>query len=79
MLTEGTKKPTTVYSEWFGKSVILLVAVRKCHIPFPCSIVGETSADVRVRIEAGWEMDLRKELIVAVEEYAVAPQEVRAN
>ena len=49
MLTEGTKKPTTVYSEWFGKSVILLVAVRKCHIPFPCSIVGETSADVRVR------------------------------
>jgi hypothetical protein len=39
----------------------------------PCSIVGESDADVRVRLKPGWEMDLRKELILAVEEYAVAP------
>jgi len=72
MLTEGIKKVSPVYSAWFGKSVILLVAIRRCHIPFPCSIVCESVADVRVRIEPGWEMDLRKELIVAVEEYALA-------
>jgi len=38
----------------------------------PCSIVGESAADVRVRIQPGWEMDVGKELILAVEEYAVA-------
>ena len=37
----------------------------------PCSIVGESVADVRVRIQPGWEMDVRKELILGVEEDAV--------
>jgi hypothetical protein len=41
-------------------------------VPLPCSIVGESVADVRVRIKPGWEVDLRKELILAVEEYVVA-------
>jgi hypothetical protein len=36
-----------------------------------CSIVGESVADVRVRIPPGWEMDVRKELILGVEEDAV--------
>jgi hypothetical protein len=73
MINEGTKDFSPVYSAWFGKSVVLLVAIRQCHIPMPCAIVGESVADVRVRIKPGWEMDLRKELILAVEEYAVAP------
>jgi hypothetical protein len=38
----------------------------------PCSIIGESLADVRVRVQPGWEMDIRKELILAVEEDAVA-------
>ena len=37
----------------------------------PCSIVGESVSALRVRIEPGLEMNLRKELILAVEEYAV--------
>ena len=37
----------------------------------PCSIVGESVADVRVRIQPGWDLDVRKELILAVEEDAV--------
>jgi hypothetical protein len=72
MITEGTKEFSPAYSAWFGKSVVLLVVIRQCHIPMPCSIVGESVADVRVRIKPGWEMDLRKELILAVEEEAVA-------
>ena len=36
----------------------------------PCCIISESVAAVRVRINPGWEMDLRKELILAVEEYA---------
>jgi hypothetical protein len=38
----------------------------------PCSIVGESVADVRILLRAGWEMDVRKELILAIEEDSVA-------
>jgi hypothetical protein len=72
MIAEGTKDFSTVYSAWFGKPVILLVVIRQCHVPMPCSIVGESVADVRVRIQSGWEMDVRKEFILAVEEDVVA-------
>jgi hypothetical protein len=37
----------------------------------PCRIIGESVVAVRVCIKPGWEMDLRKELILAVEEYVV--------
>lgn len=72
MIADGTKDFSPVYSAWFGKPVVLLVVVRQCHVPMPCKIVGESAAGVRVRIQPGWEMDVRKELILAVEEDAVA-------
>ena len=71
MITEETKFSPT-YSGWFGKSVLLRVAIRQCHFPLPCRIVGESVADVRVRIEPGWELAVRKDLILAVEEYVIA-------
>jgi len=71
MLEKGTDNCSPGYSVWFGKSVILLVLIRQCRVPVPCSIVGESVTDVRVRIKPGWEMYLRKELILAVEEDAV--------
>jgi hypothetical protein len=72
MITHGRDKFSPAYSAWFGKPVVLLVVIRQCHIPMPCRIVGESAADVRVRIRPGWEMDVRKELILAVEEDSVA-------
>jgi hypothetical protein len=51
--------------------VVLLVAIRQCRLPVRCCIIGESVAAVRVRINPGWEMDLWKELILAVEEYVV--------
>jgi hypothetical protein len=56
----------------------MLVVIRQCHIPMPCQIVGESAADVRVRIRPGWKMDVRKELILAVEE-VIAAAEDRAH
>jgi hypothetical protein len=73
MNIKGTKDFTPVYSAWFGKSVVLLVVIRRTHVPMPCRIIGESLADVRVHIHPGWEMDVRKELILAVEEDAVTP------
>jgi hypothetical protein len=72
-ITERIRNQPSAYSVWFGKSVVLLVAVRQCRVPVPCCIIGESVAAVRVRINSGWEMDLRKELILAVEESVVAP------
>jgi hypothetical protein len=68
MLMKGTNDFSPTYSAWFGKPVVLLVVIRQCHVPMSCSIVGESFADVRIRIRPGWEMDVRKELIVAVKE-----------
>ena len=73
MITEGTHDFTPVYSAWFGKQVVLLVAIRECRVPMPCSIVAESVTDVRVRLQPGWELDVRKELILALEEDAASP------
>jgi hypothetical protein len=74
MIAKGTKIGSPVYSSWFGKSVVMLVVIRQCHVPMPCRIVGESSADVRVSIQPGWEMDVRKDLILAVEEVVIAAE-----
>jgi hypothetical protein len=38
-----------------------------------CHILGESAADVRVRVQPGW-VEVRKELILAVEEVVTAPE-----
>ena len=78
MIAEGTKDFSPVYSSWIGKPLVILVVIRQCHVPMPCRIVGESAADVRVRIQSGWEMDVRKELILAVEEVVIA-KDARVN
>jgi hypothetical protein len=78
MIAEGTKHFSPAYASWFGKPVVLLVVIRQCHVPMSCRIVGESAADVRVRIQPGWEMDIRKDLILAVEE-SVAATSDRVN
>jgi hypothetical protein len=72
MITQGARDFPNTYSGWFGKSVVLLVVIRQCKVPLPCSIMSESVSAVHIRIDTGLEMDLRKELILAVEEYGVA-------
>jgi hypothetical protein len=74
MMVDGTRDFSPEYSIWIGKPVVLLVVIRQCHVPMACYIVGESAADVRVRIQSGWEMDVRKDLILAVEEVATASE-----
>jgi len=76
MIAESTKDLSPVYSSWLGKPVVMLVVIRQCHVPMPCLIVGESSATVRVRLERGWEMDVRKDLILAVEEVVASENQV---
>jgi hypothetical protein len=41
----------------------------------PCRIVAESAGDVRVRLQPEWEMDIRKDLILAVEEVVIAAKD----
>lgn len=68
MILKRTEKHSPVYSLWFGQPVVLQVRVRQCLVPIHCSIVDESGEDVRIRIQPGWEMDIRKDLILAVED-----------
>jgi hypothetical protein len=75
MIANGTEGFSHVYSSWLGKPVGIVVVIRQCHVLMPCHIVGESAADVRVRIHPGWEMDIQKVLILAVEGVAIAAED----
>jgi hypothetical protein len=64
---------STGYSAWFGKSVVLVVAIGTGHVSLRCSIVNESVAEVCIYIAPGWKINVRKQLILAVEEEAVDP------
>jgi hypothetical protein len=70
MNTERTNDFWPVYCNWIGTPVILLFVIRECRIPIPCSIVAESFNSVRIRLQPEWEIDVPKELILAVEEVA---------
>jgi hypothetical protein len=74
MISGRIKDFSSAHFACFGKPVILLIVIRRCHAPSPCSIVGEAVADVRVRINPGWEMHPRRESILADEEEGIVPE-----
>lgn len=74
MPAERLERYSPRYSNWFGKPVVLLVVIRQCRVPVTCQIVGESAADVRVRINPGWEMDVRKDLILSVNAIGIAAE-----
>jgi hypothetical protein len=67
MNSERARDSWSAYSAWFGTPVLLFV-VRQCQVPIPCNIVAESAVAVRVRLQPGWDIDVPKELILAVEE-----------
>jgi hypothetical protein len=75
MFSKGLKDLSSVYSSWCDASVVLLLAIHQFHVfhvPVPCSIIRESVAAARVRFNPGCEMDVRNELVLAVEESAIA-------
>ena len=74
MIPENRNGFSPVYSAWLGKPVVMLVVIRQCYVPMRCRILGESAADVRVRVQSGWELDVRKDLILAVEEVVIAAE-----
>jgi hypothetical protein len=56
MLAARIRDSSSAYSARLGSSVVLLVAIRQGHVPLPCSIIGESMADVHVLPKPGWEI-----------------------
>lgn len=56
------------YSLWFGQPVVLQVAAGTMRVPLRGTIVGESHEAVRFRIGDGWDVDVYKNMILAIEE-----------
>jgi hypothetical protein len=63
----GCSMPT-VYASWLGQAVILQVASDDLRVPLRGVIVGETDTTVRFRVGDGWDIDIFKPMILAVEQ-----------
>ena len=64
---EGETMPS-VYASWLGQAVILQVAADDLRVPLRGVIVGESEATVRFRVREGWDIDIYKPMILAVEQ-----------
>jgi hypothetical protein len=59
---------TSAYSVWLGQPVVLQVAAGDLKVPLRGTIIGESNGAVRLRIGEGWDVDIYKAMILAVEE-----------
>ncbi len=58
----------SVYAPWIGQSVIVQVAAEDLRVPLRGVILGETEGTIRFRIGDGWDIDIYKPMILAVEQ-----------
>jgi hypothetical protein len=58
----------SAYAGWVGQAVVLQVATADLRVPLRGVIVGESDSAVRFRIGEGWDIDVFKSMILAVEQ-----------
>ncbi len=58
----------SAYEVWVGHPVILQVAAGEMRVPLRGTVLGESDDAVRLRIGEGWDIDVYKAMILAVEE-----------
>jgi hypothetical protein len=60
------------YHGWMGQAVVLQVALGDIRVPLRGKLLKENSDSVRLRIGEGWDVDIYKAMIQAVEEDKMA-------
>ena len=55
------------FEQWFGKTVVLQMMTGETRVPLRGIIIAESGGAVRFRVTGGWEFDVYKSLILAVE------------
>lgn len=56
------------YTTWIGQPVILRLALGDIRVPLRGKLLKEGGETVRMRIGDGWDVDIYKAMILAVEE-----------
>ncbi len=62
------------YEPWVGQTVVLQVALGDIKVPLRGRMMKDVGDAVRMRIGDGWDVDIYKSMILAVEEDALAYQ-----
>jgi hypothetical protein len=62
----------SVYATWIGQPVVLQVALGDIRVPLRGKLLKEGGDTLRMRIGEGWDVDIYKTMVLAVEEDAMA-------
>lgn len=57
-----------MYAPWMGQSVVLQVEAGDMRVPLRGILVSEAQDTLRVRVGEGWDVDIYKSMVFAVEE-----------
>ena len=60
------------YQSWIGQSVVLQVALGDIRVPLRGKLLKEAGETLRMRVGDGWDIDIYKTMVLAVEEDALA-------
>ena len=64
--TEGVTLMRGAYAKWTGQAVVLQVLTDDLRVPLRGVIVGESDDALRFRISEAWDIDIFKNMILAV-------------
>jgi hypothetical protein len=62
----------SAYQTWVGQAVVLQVALGDIKVPLRGKLLRDGGETVRMRIGDGWDVDIYKAMILAVEEDAMS-------
>jgi hypothetical protein len=62
----------SAYQTWIGQPVVLQVALGDIKVPLRGKLLKDGGETVRMRIGDGWDVDIYKAMILAVEQDAMA-------
>ena len=62
----------SAYAAWIGQPVVLQVALGDIKVPLRGTLLKDGAETVRMRIGEGWDVDIYKAMILAVEQDAMA-------
>ena len=62
----------SAYATWIGQPVVLQLALGDIKVPLRGKLLKDGGETVRMRIGDGWDVDIYKAMILAVEQDAMA-------
>jgi len=62
----------TAYQPWIGQAVVLQVALGDVKVPLRGRLLKDAGETLRMRVGDGWDVDIYKNMVLAVEEDAMS-------